>query len=166
MTTKADTGLVSLVYTSTASQPFRETALEQLLTVCRRLNDGRAITGMLLHRDGRFIQVLEGHPETVADLVDVIRNDSRHHDLRVLMQESIAERRFSDWTMGYRVLHRGERRPEGYRDSFADLDAGSDVDTLVRALTELTLWFRVRAGDRSVTAEAVASPGRFGEASA
>lgn len=164
MSTEADTGLVSLVYTSTASQPFRETALEQLLTVCRRLNDGRGITGMLLHRDGRFIQVLEGHPDTVAELVDVIREDSRHHDLRVLMKESIAERRFSDWTMGYRVLHRGERRPTGYRDSFADLDAGSDADTIVRALTELTLWFRVRAGDRSVTAGAVASPGRFGEA--
>ncbi|PRA80380.1 BLUF domain-containing protein [Microbacterium sp. MYb66] len=166
MSTEADTGLVSLVYTSTASQPFRETALEQLLAVCRRLNDARGITGMLLHRDGRFIQVLEGHPDTVADLVDVIRDDSRHHDLRVLMEESIAERRFPDWTMGYRVFHRGERRPAGYRDSFADLDSGADGDTIVRALTELTLWFRVRAGHRSVAAGTAASPGRFGEATA
>lgn len=145
MSSTAGSGLVSLVYTSTASQPFRETALEQLLRVCRRLNEARGITGMLLHRDGRFIQVLEGHPETVAGLVDIIRSDSRHHDLRVLLQEPIAERRFPDWTMGYRVLRPGESRPSGYRDSFADLDAGSDIDTTVRALTELTLWFRVRA---------------------
>lgn len=145
MSADAATGLVSLVYTSTASQPFRETALEQLLGVCRRLNDGRAITGMLLHRDGRFIQVLEGSPDTVADLVDTIRKDSRHHDLRVLLKEPIAERRFPDWTMGYRAFHRGEGLPAGYRDSFDDLDAGADIDTTVRALTELTLWFRVRA---------------------
>ncbi|KJL20440.1 Blue light- and temperature-regulated antirepressor YcgF [Microbacterium oxydans] len=139
------TGLVSLVYTSTASQPFRETALEQLLAVCRRLNDGRGITGMLLHRDGRFIQVLEGQADTIARLVDTIRRDPRHRDLRVLLTQSIAERRFPDWTMGYRALHVGENRPPGFRDSFADLDAGADVDTTLRALTELTLWFRVRA---------------------
>ncbi|MFE7194998.1 BLUF domain-containing protein [Microbacterium oxydans] len=147
MSSASAAGLVSLVYTSTASQPFRETALEQLLAVCRRLNDGRGITGMLLHRDGRFIQVLEGQADTIAHLVDTIRRDPRHRDLRVLLTQSIAERRFPDWTMGYRALHVGESRPSGFRDSFADLDAGADVDTTLRALTELTLWFRVRARD-------------------
>ncbi|MBE7953227.1 BLUF domain-containing protein [Microbacterium oxydans] len=147
MSSASATGLVSLVYTSTASQPFRETALEQLLAVCRRLNDGRGITGMLLHRDGRFIQVLEGQADTIAGLVDTIRRDSRHRDLRVLLTQSITERRFPDWTMGYRALHVGESRPSGFRDSFADLDAGADVDTTLRALNELTLWFRVRARD-------------------
>lgn len=148
MSTTVATDLISLVYTSTASQPFRETALEHLLAVCRRRNDGQGITGLLLHRDGRFIQVLEGHPDTVAELVDIIRSDSRHHDLRVLLEEPITERRFPDWTMGYRVLNHGESRPPGCRDSFADLDAGSDIDTTVRALTELTLWFRVRVRAR------------------
>ncbi|CAN7477691.1 MULTISPECIES: BLUF domain-containing protein [Microbacterium] len=142
-------GLISLVYTSTASQPLRATALEHLLTVCRRLNLRRGITGMLLHREGRFIQVLEGNPDTVARVLESIRGDSRHHDLRVLLEEPIRERRFADWTMGYRPLQRRASAPTGYRDSFADLDAGSDVGTAVRALTELTLWFRVRADDRS-----------------
>ncbi|KNY06913.1 BLUF domain-containing protein [Microbacterium sp. GCS4] len=138
--------LLSLVYTSTASHAFRETALEQLLEECRRRNAEQDVTGMLLHRSGRFIQVLEGEPEVVRALAERIRNDSRHHDMRVLVEEPIGERRFPDWTMGYRAF-RGDPglAPAGYRDSFADLDADVDPMTTMRALSELTLWFRVRA---------------------
>lgn len=146
MTAEQTAGLISLVYTSTASQPFRETALEELLSVCRARNAERDITGMLLYRDGRFIQVLEGDEHTVTRLVEAIGRDARHHDLRVLMTERIAQRRFGDWTMGYRAFRSGsDASPDGYRDSFGDLDAGSDVSTTHRALAELTLWFRVRA---------------------
>ncbi|MFJ4225240.1 BLUF domain-containing protein [Microbacterium sp. NPDC089695] len=142
--------LLSLVYTSTASHPLRETALEHLLTECRRLNGERDITGMLLHRSGRFIQVLEGTPAVVRALAERIRHDSRHHDMRILLEETIAHRRFADWSMGYRAF-RGDPglAPAGYRDSFADLDAGADRETAARALAELTLWFRVRRPQRA-----------------
>lgn len=138
--------VLSLVYTSSASQPFRETALEQLLTECRRNNATADVTGMLLYRSGRFIQVLEGVADAVRGLAERIRRDPRHHDMRVLLEERVSQRRFPDWTMGYRALREGgDAAPEGYRDSFADLDADSDEDTARRALAELTLWFRVRS---------------------
>lgn len=144
MTARDD--LLSLVYTSTASHAFRETALEQLLEECRRFNAEHDVTGMLLHRSGRFIQVLEGRPDVLRALVERIRRDTRHHDMRILLEEPIDARRFADWTMGYRAF-RGDPglAPAGYRDSFADLDSFADRATAVRALTELTLWFRVRA---------------------
>lgn len=146
MTAAQSTSLISLVYTSSGSQPFRETALEELLSVCRARNEERAVTGMLLYREGRFIQVLEGEKDTVERLVETIRRDARHHDMRILMTEPIDERRFGDWTMGYRAFRGGsDTAPDGYRDSFGDLDAGSDAATTSRALAELTLWFRVRA---------------------
>jgi hypothetical protein len=138
--------LVSLVYTSTASQPFRESALEELLTTSRRLNAERDVTGMLLYRDGRFIQVLAGERAVVTGLAQRIAADSRHHDMRVLLTESIPRRTFGEWTMGYRAIGGPAQTPLGYRDSFADLDAGSDSGTVERALAELTLWFRVRSG--------------------
>lgn len=145
--TAGDQELVSLVYTSTASASFRETDLPSLLDECRRLNTARDITGMLLYRNGRFIQVLEGERGTVHALVDTIRADPRHVDMRVLLENAAEERTFPDWTMGYEPL-RGDASsaPEGYRDSFADLDADADGETLTRALAELTLWFRVRVG--------------------
>lgn len=138
--------MISIVYTSTASQPFRSSALEHLLTTCRRSNAERGVTGMLLYRDGRFIQVLEGAADVVDHLLETIRRDRRHHDLRVLLRDAITERRFGDWTMGYRPLRESAGDvPAGYRSSFDDLDAGSGTETARRALAELTLWFRVRS---------------------
>ena len=140
-------GVVALVYTSTASQPLRETALEHLLGQCRTFNAEHGITGMLLHRDGRFIQVLEGAREAVEELAERIRRDRRHHDMTVLLEEPIDQRRFADWSMGYCAFRRaGEDVPRGYRDSFSDLDAGAATSTVMRALAELTVWFRVRSG--------------------
>lgn len=141
--------LVSVVYTSTASRPFRQTALEHLLETCRRRNAEHDVTGMLLYRGDRFIQVLEGPRNIVSSLIETIRRDSRHHDLRVLLDDSVSRRRFADWTMGYQAFRDADRStPPGYRDSFDDLDAGADHDTARRALAELTLWFRVRRSTR------------------
>lgn len=139
--------LISLVYTSTAAHPLRETALAHLLTQCRELNSERGITGMLLYRGGRFIQVLEGAPEVVSSLVDTIERDARHQDLKILLRETLDTRRFADWTMGYRAFRESDGDvPTGYRDSFTDLDEGADRTTMLRAVAELTLWFRVRSG--------------------
>lgn len=142
-----DTALISLVYTSTASAPFRETALAHLLDQARSLNGARDVTGMLLYRGERFIQVLEGPAHVVRRLARTIGQDARHRDMRILMDEPIEERQFDDWTMGYRTLQ-GERdhAPSGFRDSFADLEDADERSTTLRALAELSLWFRVRAG--------------------
>lgn len=147
-----DTALISLVYTSTASASFRETALAHLLDQARALNGARDITGMLLYRGERFIQVLKGPAHIVRRLARTIGQDARHRDMRILMDETIEERRFEDWTMGYRQPQ-GDREatPAGFRDSFADLEHADERSTTLRALAELTLWFRVRA-DRSVHA--------------
>ena len=140
------TDLVSLVYTSTAATPFHGSGLESLLDQARRFNADHDVTGILLYRDGRFIQVLEGQAATVDQLMSRIASDERHESVRVLLTELIEHRRFDEWRMGYQVL---SDRPGadrlGFRDSFQDLDHGSSDDHIVRALRELTLWYRVRA---------------------
>lgn len=136
--------LVSLVYCSSATRPFDEHELAQLLAVSRARNSARAITGMLLYRRGEFVQILEGPRPDVEELMEEIGRDPRHRDVRVLIEEPLHERRFEEWTMGYQSLVAAE--PEmaaGYRDSFDDLRVG-DHDMIGRAIMELTLWFRVR----------------------
>lgn len=146
MTSTENTALMSLVYTSTASAPFRATALDHLLTQSRALNAARELTGMLLYRGERFIQVLEGPAEVVRRLARTIERDPRHHSMRILLEAPLEERRFADWTMGYRTLQsEAPRVPDGFRDSFADLEDGAERSTTLRALAELTMWFRVRA---------------------
>lgn len=144
--------LVSLVYTSTAVRALDGDALSQLLAQSRDANGARIVTGMLLYRGGRFIQVLEGARSVVTALAGSIARDARHRDMRILMLESVPERQFPDWTMGYQGLDPlAEPRPVGFRDSFADLDVDSDRSNTVRALSELSLWFRVRQGSRAVS---------------
>lgn len=147
MTSTTADGLLRLVYTSTAAQPFRETALEQLLEQCRRSNAAHDITGLLLFRQGRFLQVLEGPVAAVRRLVDTIADDPRHDAMRILLETPIITRLFSDWSMGYRSFRTATTAaPTGFRDSFDDLAEGADASTMERALFELTLWFRTRAG--------------------
>lgn len=72
--------------------------------VVLRHNKALGVTGMLLYASGYFMQVLEGEPDSVADIYGRIAKDARHTDLAVLSNEPIAKRSFSQWNMGYRGL--------------------------------------------------------------
>lgn len=141
--------LYSLTYSSTAAIPFDDGDLERLLESSRVANVNTDLSGLLLYRAGRFLQVLEGPESAVREAIDRIGRDPRHRDVRVLVSESIDERRFADWTMGYEPLGTpASAPPEGFRDSFDDLDSG-DATVTARALAALTVWFRVRSGERA-----------------
>ncbi|MDN3495158.1 BLUF domain-containing protein [Planococcus sp. APC 4015] len=137
--------LYSLVYSSTATEPFDPDALEALLGHSRAANSASGITGMLLYRRGRFIQFLEGPERPVRDLLDRISADPRHVGVRVMLDGHPETRQFGEWTMGYeRSTEPASPAPEGFRSSFDDLDDADD-DVVLRATRELSLWFRVRA---------------------
>lgn len=137
--------LVSVSYVSTAAASFDDTALADLLAQSRASNHDHDLTGMLLYRRGRFFQVLEGPQDAVDHLMTKIRRDSRHTDVRVLLTEQVDDRRFSEWTMGYEPIGvPASPPPEGFRDTFDDLEADDD-DATIRAVRELTVWFRARS---------------------
>ena len=141
------TVLKYLVYTSQATIEPTDEYLQNILMSSRRNNADTDITGILLFRGSRFIQFLEGSPERIDALMTVLHDDPRHHNIRVLSEESAEHRRFTDWRMGYRKL--GAGRPyggEGIRDSFSDLTQESDYSILRRAATEFSLWFKVKEG--------------------
>ncbi|MEV7691891.1 BLUF domain-containing protein [Microbacterium sp. NPDC089189] len=138
--------LLSIVYASQATEPFDDARLAALLAQSRASNAEHGLTGMLLYRAGRFVQVLEGPEQTVRRLVDVIRADPRHTGMRILVEENVREREFGDWTMGYEpISETQEPMPEGFRSTFDDLESSDDPSATLRAARELSLWFRVRA---------------------
>ena len=96
--------LSQLVYVSAASEPMDEEELAELLAQSRERNARNDITGMLLYKDNRFIQLLEGHEEQVQKVYDSIRRDDRHHDLQLLWFRYAQFREFPDWTMGFRNI--------------------------------------------------------------
>lgn len=144
--------LVTVVYSSTAVEAFSEQELEGLLVSSRRNNAREGVTGMLLYREGRFLQVLEGPEGAVRGRMIAITGDSRHRRLRVLLQELISERQFPDWTMAYPSVSAEAQEMTGYRAAFADVTEqdqgqGQDEDPAyaMRALRELIQWFQDRA---------------------
>lgn len=96
--------LFYLVYVSSGVKLFSAPELVELLTKSRARNSEAGITGMLLYKDGNFMQVLEGEKEAVLSLHTKIHNDSRHRGLITLLQGELAEREFPDWSMAFRDM--------------------------------------------------------------
>ena len=73
--------VLSVVYSSTATTAFTDSDLAALLTVSRQNNSQAGLTGMLVSRHDRFLQVLEGPEAQVDQLMATIAQDSGHHSV-------------------------------------------------------------------------------------
>ncbi|OIH92820.1 BLUF domain-containing protein [Curtobacterium sp. MCBA15_001] len=129
--------LQSLVYMSSATEPFDDDALEAVLAYSRERNTADGLTGMLVHRAGRFMQLLEGPYDAVMATYARILQDERHDDVALLVEESLHTRRFPEWSMAY---DRSDDQdvPEGFSDFLASGDASADRSRS----RELLRWFR------------------------
>lgn len=102
--------MLQLVYVSSATELFSYSELVDLLAKSREKNARLGITGMLLYRDGNFVQVLEGEPAAVDSLYATIARDPRHTGAIVLLRQEKAAREFPEWSMGFRDLNSPEVR--------------------------------------------------------
>ncbi|MBL3688316.1 BLUF domain-containing protein [Leucobacter zeae] len=138
--------LSALIYASDAIGSAGEPELEEILAQARARNERLGITGILLYRDGRFVQYLEGPAEAVREVFASISADPRHERVRVLLDSPVESRRFTSWTMGYEPLRAAAAPPPaGFRDTFATLERADRVEQVLQAMDELALWFRVRS---------------------
>lgn len=96
--------MLSLVYVSSATQLFSEEDLKGLLQQSRDNNTRLGLTGLLLYKDGNFMQVLEGPDDAVTSLYAKIQSDPRHHGVLQLMRQQIREREYPSWSMGFKNL--------------------------------------------------------------
>lgn len=101
--------IFTTAYTSVMVRPMSDGELVDLLVRSRARNADRGVTGLLLYRKGRVMQMLEGEERVVRDLYDRIRMDVRHHEVTNVWT-SVAERRqFPEWTMGFEDLDGKDR---------------------------------------------------------
>jgi len=94
-------GLHHLFYVSTCIDTLEEGAIHGILDEARAHNAAHSITGVLIYSGSHFAQVLEGTESDLKALMASIRSDVRHRDVRTLLSEPLAERRFKDWSMGF-----------------------------------------------------------------
>jgi len=121
--------IYSLAYESQASVPFTEPDLLELLDQSRTKNADRGVTGILLYRQGTFLQVLEGPRDQVEGLYATISVDTRHHAVDTVLVEDRQERRFPDWTMGFADVdgHLGD--VDGFTDVLSSVQGPDGEDS-------------------------------------
>jgi hypothetical protein len=96
-----DSDLLCLVYLSRAVRPMTDADLIGLLRQCRANNVAAGVSGLLLYRDGRFMQALEGPRAAVMDLYARVMRDPRHTEVTSLIKFKAQDRGFADWAMGF-----------------------------------------------------------------
>lgn len=114
--------LVSIVYMSRGVSDFDDAAMTELLHGSRLRNEALGVSGLLVAKGGRFMQLLEGPAWSVDDRFAAIARDPRHTELTSLIREDIDARRFDGWSMAYRSL---DDRDLASEDGFSPFLSGS-----------------------------------------
>jgi len=73
--------------------------MAEIFSHARKRNSELDITGILSFKRGHYIQVLEGSAGAVDDVFAKIKNDARHTNVNVILDEPISERFFGTWSM-------------------------------------------------------------------
>lgn len=85
-----------ILFASHTAPDIAAGALDAIVTAARRNNAALGLSGRLLHIEGGFLQLLEGEDGAVEQVYDKIRADTRHWDVRLLLDRP-ASRAFADW---------------------------------------------------------------------
>jgi DNA-binding GntR family transcriptional regulator len=92
--------MFSITYSSVAAIDITDEELGTILIRARASNARLNITGALLYRLGRFIQILEGPEAVVREQFSRISADPRH-TVDLTTEETTRSRRFGRWSMGF-----------------------------------------------------------------
>lgn len=142
----SESQIASVVYSSVATRSFSEGDLRDLLRSSRHRNGALNLTGLLLYRAGRFLQVLEGPEHFVRDRMRSIATDPRHTAVRILLRERRQQRQFPSWTMRFESI--GDvlsNEVPDFERSFVDAGQDEDPSNTVRVTKELVRWFQEHA---------------------
>lgn len=91
--------LKSLTYTSMARLDLTEADVGDIHRAASQTNALEGITGLLIFNGTHFLQILEGAPEAVDELLARLRHDRRHEAMEVRDERDIERRFFGDWSM-------------------------------------------------------------------
>ena len=91
--------LKTTTYTSLARLDLTADDIEAIHRTAREVNALEGITGLLVFNGTHFLQIVEGSPQAVDELIERLRRDPRHNGIEIRDQREIAERSFPDWSM-------------------------------------------------------------------
>ena len=92
--------LIQLLYLSKSAPGVGSSDLADILATSSRKNQALGITGILCHKGGYFLQLLEGEETSVLELYLKIARDPRHTDLVIISISTATSQIFEGWAMG------------------------------------------------------------------
>ena len=127
-----------IIYLSSGVKIFSDEEINDLLKVSRENNQKNGITGLLLYSEGNFMQILEGDKEAIERTYEKIQNDSRHKNIILITNESITQRNFSEWKMGYSIVDPEFLNKHPEINPF-ELKKTSKIDTIITTFIDTFL---------------------------
>lgn len=88
-----------ILYRSVASEALENGDIFNIVQISAANNAAADLSGFLLYLDGCFLQLLEGPEDAVGALIEVVKNDRRHQNFRILFDETVEARLFPQWRM-------------------------------------------------------------------
>ncbi len=104
--------LIRFVYVSQATfKPFSvgadseiDSYVVNILNQSRKNNKNRNLVGALYYGNGCFFQCLEGQKTDIDALYQILLQDPRHKNLKILSSQPIEKIGFSSWEMKYATI--------------------------------------------------------------
>jgi hypothetical protein len=129
-----------VTYVSSAASLMHTEELKSLLEQSQKNNHRLGITGVLLYKEGNFMQLLEGEERTVRDLFEVIKKDVRHRNVIKLLDASIGSRIFPEWSMGFYNMNEHQSRAD-YDEYFSETIKKSTFSTEAEFIRRMFVSF-------------------------
>jgi hypothetical protein len=131
--------MIQLIYVSASTDTLPDDKIADFLATNRRRNKQRGITGIVVHHEGSFLQVIEGKPDVVVGLFETIRRDPRHEAVTLLSRKSITRREFGDSSMAFVDTSGKAGDLDGFVDYEKDLADMTLGDSQARKLLSMFL---------------------------
>lgn len=95
--------LFQLCYASKTTAPDHRILIDlrDILSEARDFNAKHQINGVLYFADEYFFQCIEGDDVTILQLLEKLKKDARHQDMKILCHKNIEQHHFSQWSMKY-----------------------------------------------------------------
>ncbi|WP_344710164.1 BLUF domain-containing protein [Sphingomonas humi] len=90
---------LSITYTSLAALDLTAEQVHDIHQSAEALNGVDGISGILIFNGTHFLQIIEGPPDAVRELLERIRRDPRHSGIEIRDERMVDERLFGGWLM-------------------------------------------------------------------
>ncbi len=96
--------LKTICYVSSLNSSLKINDLNHLFKTTKSNNTCIGISGILIHKNGNFLQILEGEVEKVDTLYQNICLDNRHHSIIIIINTEICDRIFESYGTEFSII--------------------------------------------------------------